>query len=247
MELDNKCAIVTGGVSGIGAGISRKLIDLKINVVAVDIDGTTGEKFSGELGDKITFIQGDVSEDGVAEKAVQTAIENYGNVSGLVNCAHASKRSPFTELSEEDWSLSFETGFNATRQFMNAAYPELRKSQGSIVNFCSGAAINGQIDQGSYAAAKEAIRGLSRVVANEWGPENIRVNVVGPLAMSKGVENWREEYPEAYEKTLSKIPLGRFGDAYEDIAPVVAFLLSDDAKYITGQTLMIDGGTNKIY
>jgi len=85
------------------------------------------------------------------------------------------------------------------------------------------------------------------VVANEWAKDNIRVNIVGPMALTEGVQKWSEASPELYQQSLQRIPLGRFGDPEQDVAPVIAFLLSDDSRYITGQTLMVDGGTNKIY
>lgn len=147
------------------------------------------------------------------------------------------------EHKEEDWVLSFGTGFNATLYFMTAAYPELVKSEGSIVNFGSGAGLRGLKEQASYAAAKEAIRGLSRVAANEWAEHNIRVNVICPKALTEGVENWKEHFPEQYEESANQVPLGRFGDPQKDIAPIVACLLSEDSQYMTGQTLMADGGS----
>ena len=150
------------------------------------------------------------------------------------------------ELTADDWALSFGTGFNATLHFMKAAYADLKKSKGSVVNFGSGAALNGQSGQASYAAAKEAIRGLSRVAATEWGKDNIRVNVVCPLALTEGVIKWRESSPEQYKQIADHIPLSHFGDPENDIAPIVAFLLSDDSQYMTGQTIMADGGDIKL-
>ena len=100
--------------------------------------------------------------------------------------------------------------------------------------------------QASYAAAKEAIRGLSRVAANEWAEDGIRVNVVCPLALTEGVANWKKEQPEQYEAVAQKVPLHRFGDPQKDVAPIVAFLLSDDSQYMTGQTVMADGGSVKL-
>ena len=85
------------------------------------------------------------------------------------------------------------------------------------------------------------------VTANEWAANNIRVNVVSPMALTDGVKAWSQAFPDLYEQSLTKVPLGRFGDPETDVAPVVAFLLSDDAKYVTGQTLMADGGANKLY
>lgn len=246
MDLDGKVVIVTGGASGIGGAITRVLTRRGARVVAVDIDETAGGALGHELGEAVTFLPGDVSDETVAERAVQTAVSTYGSLTGLVNNAHASRQGRFTDLTDSDWALSFDTGFTATRQFMRAAYPELRRRGGSVVNFGSGAGLEGQPTQAAYAAAKEAIRGLSRVVATEWAPEQVRVNVVCPIALTPGVVSWREAYPQMFADVVAKIPLGRFGDPESDVAPVVAFLISDDSAYMTGQTLMADGGTTKL-
>lgn len=247
MQLENKVVIVTGGAAGIGGAISGGLVRRGAKVVAVDINAEAGAKLETEHDGNIVFLEQDVSQQAAAELAVQTALERFGSLTGLVNNAHASRQAPFTETTDHMWDLSFTTGFQATRNFMLAAYPQLATSGGSIVNFGSGAAITGQITQASYAAAKEAIRGLSRVVANEWAKDNIRVNIVSPMAMTEGVRAWSESAPELYQESLQKVPLGRFGDPDNDVAPIVAFLLSDDSAYMTGQTLMADGGANKLY
>src|SRR5699024_12012182 len=95
----------------------------------------------------------------------------------------------------------------------------LARTKGSVVNFGSGAAMSGQMGQASYAAAKEAVRGVSRVIANEWAPEGIRVNIVSPLALTPGVETWSKEQPAQYEETVATIPLARFCDPETDVAP----------------------------
>ncbi|WP_241990469.1 MULTISPECIES: SDR family NAD(P)-dependent oxidoreductase [Cryobacterium] len=213
----------------------------------VDLAREAGEALAAELGDTVVFLQGDVSDPAVAERAVGAAVDRFGGLHGLVNNAHASRQAPFLELTEQMWDLSFSTGLRATINFMRAAYPELKKTTGSVVNFGSGAGLDGQPTQAAYAAAKEAIRGLSRVVSNEWAPDGIRVNVVCPMAMTEGVQAWSQAFPELYQSTLAKIPLGRFGDPGTDVAPAVAFLVSDDSNYITGQTLMVDGGTIKLH
>lgn len=247
MKLDNQSFIVTGGASGIGLGITRRLISEGGRVIAVDINAEAGQRVVEECGDNVRFVKGDVSDPQVAAAAVAEAVSSFGGLNGLVNNAHASRQKPFLELEEADWALSFSTGFQATLNFMRAAHDELAKTKGSVVNFGSGAAMSGQLGQASYAAAKEAIRGVSRVLANEWAPEGIRVNIVSPLALTPGVQAWSEEQPEQYEQTVATIPLARFGDPETDVAPVVAFLLSSDAQYMTGQTLMADGGIRKLY
>lgn len=244
--LKNHSIIVTGGAAGIGGGITRKLISLGAKIVVVDLNEEAGNALADEFPDQIAFIKGDVSSVEVAEKAVSTAVDKFGGLNGLVNNAHASRQKLLLDHTDADWDLSFNTGFKATLQFMLAAYPELKKAGGSIVNFGSGAALAGSKFQASYAAAKEAIRGLSRVGATEWAADDIRVNVVCPVALTEGVIAWREQFPDEYQKVKDQIPLGRFGDPQEDIAPIVAFLLSKDSQFMTGQTLMADGGDIKL-
>ena len=121
-------------------------------------------------------------------------------------------------------------------------YPYLKETQGSVINFASGAGLFGNVGQCSYAAAKEGIRGLSRVAATEWGKDNINVNVVCPLAMTAQLENFKLSYPEAYEKNLRGVPMGRFGDPELDIGRVCVQLGSPDFKYMSGETLTLEGG-----
>lgn len=245
-NLEDKVIIVTGGASGIGGAITRSFLKRGAKVLAVDIDTRAGEVLTDELGEDVAFLAGDVADPAIARTACSTAVERFGGIDAVVNNAHASRQAPFLEHTQEMWDISFGTGFLATRNFMLAAHDELQKSRGAVVNFGSGAGLEGQPTQVSYAAAKEAIRGLSRVVANEWAPDGIRVNVVCPMAMTEGVVGWREAYPEMFAQSEAKIPLGRFGDPETDVASIVAFLCSDDSQYMTGQTVMADGGAIKL-
>lgn len=247
MQNKNQVVIVTGGANGIGGAISKVLAKRGASVVAVDLNQEAGDLLKKELGENFSFLAADVSEKITAEKAVALAVEKFGKVTGLVNNAHASKQKPFLEHTLADWELSYKTGLVATINFMQVSYSQLKKHSGSVVNFGSGAGIQGQPTQAAYASAKEAIRGLTRVVANEWAVDNIRLNVVCPIALTSGVVQWKNAFPDMYQAVVDKIPLQRFGDPETDVAPLVAFLLSEDAKYITGQTLMADGGNIKIY
>ena len=107
----------------------------------------------------------------------------------------------------------------------------------------AGAGLFGKLGQSSYAAAKEGIRGLSRVAAAEWGPFGVNVNVVCPLAMTPGLEKWKDEYPKLYAQTIQGIPLGRFADPEKDVGRVCVFLASEDAAYVTGETITLQGGS----
>lgn len=245
-NLDGKVIIVTGGAAGIGGAMTSELTARGASVVAVDLNEEAGKEKVASNPEKIAFLKGDISKESIAKEAVELALLKFGKLTSLVNNAHASRQKPLMELTEEDWALSMNTGLKGTLNFMKAAYPELKKTKGSIVNFGSGAGLLGQKNQGSYAAAKEAIRGLSRVAANEWAVDGIRVNVVCPLAFTDGVKQWKENFPEQYEEIISKNPMHRFGDPQKDVAPIIAFLLSEDSQYMTGQTLMADGGDIKL-
>ncbi len=245
-NLKGKVIIVTGGAAGIGGAMTTELTERGASVVAVDLNEEAGRKKVASNPAQIEFLKGDISKEAVAKEAVKLAISKFGKLTSVVNNAHASRQKPLMELTEDDWELSMNTGLKGTLNFMKAAYPELKKTKGSIVNFGSGAGLLGQKNQGSYAAAKEAIRGLSRVAANEWAKDGIRVNIVCPLAFTEGVKQWKENFPDQYEEIISKNPMNRFGDPQKDVAPIIAFLLSDDSQYMTGQTLMADGGDIKL-
>lgn len=244
--LTDKVAIITGGIGGIGRGVVSHFLSLGAKVVVVDIvaqkdgDASVAEIAAGR---HAIYLQKDIARPENAESIVSAAVTHFGALHILVNNAHASRQAPIMETTQEMWDLSLGTGMYATFNLMRAAYPELKKVQGSIVNFASGAALRGQENQVTYAAAKEAIRAISRVAANEWAKDGVRVNVVSPIALTPGISAWSKEFPEQYQQVLNGIPLGRLGDPEHDIAPAVAFLASDESRYITGQTLMTDGGS----
>lgn len=245
-KLQDKVAIITGGAGGIGSGMAKAMVKEGATVVIVDVNAETGqamEKELQEISPKSMFLQANLMDRANLGTIVETVVEKYGKLNILVNNAHASKQKPFEETTQEDLDLSFGTGFYPTFYLMQAAFPYLKESKGNVINFASGAGLDGHATQAAYAAAKEAIRAISRVAANEWGQYGINVNVISPVADSPGVREWAKAQPEYYEAVKNKIPLGRFGDVEHDIGPIAVFLASEDSKYMTGQTLMADGGS----
>lgn len=244
-KLTDKVAIITGGASGIGKGIAQAFIKEGAKVAIVDLDEVAGQETVKELNeqtDQALFIQANLAEHEKLPSVVDRVIDKYGQLDILVNNAHASRNKLFEETTMDDLDLSFGTGFYPTFLLMQAALPYLKESKGNIINFASGAGINGNINHTSYAAAKEAIRAISRVAAREFGPFGVNVNLISPIANSPGIQDWAVEQPEHYQAMLDNIPMGRLGELEEDIGAVAIFLASADSDYITGQTIMVDGG-----
>ncbi|NLU83738.1 SDR family oxidoreductase [Rhodococcus sp. HNM0569] len=246
MRLDGKVAVVTGGAGGIGRGIVRAFVKEGARVLVVDINDEAGRALEAEFDGEARYLGIDISKHENASRIRDAANEAFGPVSVLVNNAHASRQAPLIEVTQEMLDLSFGTGFYPTLWLMQACYEQLKETNGSVINFASGAGIDGLPTQGSYAAAKEAIRAISRVAANEWATDGINVNAISPLALTEGIQAYIAANPEVEEPMLSKTPMHRLGDPEHDIGRVAVFLASDDASYMTGQTLMVDGGSIKL-
>lgn len=245
--MENKVVLITGGGKGIGFGVANAFAKEGYDIVITGRTKSTLDKAKDELEDKYDVqVLAIVADGGVEEQvkdAMSKTIDKFGRLDVLINNAQASKSGVLLEdHSKEDFDLAINTGLCGTFFFMREAFPHLKESKGSIINFASGAGLGGELGQSSYAASKEGIRGLSRVAANEWGQHGINVNVVCPLVMTPQLEQWREEYPEIYEQTIKSIPLKRFGDAEDDVGRVCVFLGSDDANYISGETISVQGG-----
>ena len=246
MRLEGKVAIVTGGAGGIGRGIVRAFAKEGARILFVDIDDESGRELESELGGAGSYLRADISLESSAEQITAAAVDRFGSVHILVNNAHASKQASLLDTTREMFDLSFGTGFYPTVRLMRACYPYLAGNRGAVINFASGAGIDGQVRQASSAAAKEAIRAISRVAANEWAAQDITVNVISPLALTEGVAAYIDANPGVEEAMLARTPLRRFGDPEADIGRVAVFLASADARYMTGQTLMVDGGSIKL-
>jgi NAD(P)-dependent dehydrogenase (short-subunit alcohol dehydrogenase family) len=247
-RLEKNVTLLTGGGKGIGFGLASAFAREGSNIV---ITGRTEsrlieakKKLENQYGVEVLAIVADGADEEQIKGVISQTIEKFGKINTLINNAQASSSGlPLIEHTKKDIDLAINSGLYATFFYMREAYPHLKETRGSVINFASGAGFFGKPGQSSYAAAKEGIRGLSRVAATEWGPDGIRVNMIAPLAMTESLREWKENYPELFERTIQGIPLGRFADPMEDIGRVAVFLASDDASYITGETISLQGGS----
>lgn len=248
-RLAGKTALVTGGGQGVGRGIA---LALATEGAAVVITGRTEERLKesarmiAERGGRVHTVVGDVGERADIDRMVAETVRGFGGLDVLVNNAQSSVQRRLEQTSYDDVELAYRSGPLAAFHAMLAALPHLRASRGSVVNLGSSAAVLGEAGFASYAMAKEAVRGLTRVAAREWGPYGIRVNVVCPAALSPAAQAYFAAHPDKADQVVAGIPLGRMGDPERDIGRAVAALVSDDMAYLTGATLMLEGGRTLI-
>ncbi|NKY60507.1 SDR family NAD(P)-dependent oxidoreductase [Nocardia flavorosea] len=245
-RLAGRAVLVTGAGQGIGRGIALALAKEGAQVA---LAGRTEKKCAAvvaeieAVGGTAISLACDVAQRSEVDRAVEATVERFGGLYGLVNNAVASAQQPIEEITDADVELSWRSGAMGTLYAMQAALPHLRAGGGgSIVNFGSSTAVKGNGTFGAYAMAKEAIRGLSRVAAREWGRYNIRVNVVVPVAMSPASEEFSRDHPDRFAAMQNSLALRRVGDCETDLGRGVLALMSDDLSYLTGDTLMLTGG-----
>jgi hypothetical protein len=206
------------------------------------------QKVVGEIeaaGGVATAIECDVTISAHIEACVDRTLDSYGGIDLLVNAADDPRVDvPFLELTEEVMNASWRTGVMGTVRFIQACVPHmLVRGGGSIVNVASGAGLLAPPGMAAYSAAQEAIRSLTRTAAVELGPQGIRVNVICPVASgSESLARWASRDPERVNAYVANTPLRRVGDPVEDVGEGVVFLCGPQSRYVTGTTLMLDGG-----
>jgi len=242
--LTGKVAIVTGGSRGIGRAVSLRLAREGADVAVVfagnreKAEAVVGE--IQEMGRRSVAIQADVSQADQVDAMVKQVIEAFGRIDILVNNAGITRDNLLLRLKEEDWDAVLSTNLKGVFLCTKAVTRQMMKQRfGRIINISSVVGLIGNPGQANYVAAKAGVIGLTKTAARELASRGITVNAIAPGFIETDMTAVLGE--ETREQMLGQIPLGRFGSA-EDVAGAVAFLASDDAAYITGQTLNVDGG-----
>ena len=258
--LTGKTAIITGGgfaslkdgsAGSIGYGIATAYAKEGANLVLTGRNvkklEDAKERLESEYGIEVLPVQADVSagadNEAVVQNVIDQTIAKFGRIDVLVNNAQASASGVvLADNTTDQFDLAIYSGLYATFYYMKACHPYLKETKGSVINFASGAGLFGNYGQAAYAAAKEGIRGMTRVAATEWGPDGINVNVVCPLAWTAQLEKFQEEYPDAFAANVHMPPMGHYGNVETEIGRVVVQLASPDFKFMSGETLVLEGG-----
>ena len=236
--LTGKTAIITGAgravlsdgrCGSIGYGIATAYAKEGANLVITGRNVKKLEDAKEELerlyGIKVLTVQADVNagadNESVVANVIQQTIDTFGSIDVLINNAQASASGvTLAEHTTDQFNLALYSGLYAAFYYMKACYPHLAKAKGSVINFASGAGLFGNFGQCAYAAAKEGIRGLTRVAATEWAKDGINVNIVCPLAWTAQLEQFEKAYPDAFKENVKMPPAGHYGDAELEIGRV---------------------------
>ena len=234
-------ALITGGTKGIGLAITQEFLELgaEVLVVARDTKSIQGKMKNSS---NLFTLDGDITDAGFRKFLIQKVTENWGKLDVLVNNVGTNIRKKFTEYTEEEYRRLFEINLFSLTDITQLSYPLLKNSgQGSVINMAS---VAGYLDVQSgppYGMTKASIIQLTRHLAVEWAPDNIRVNSISPWYIETPLTQPVLSQPERLEKILARTPLGRVGKPAE-VASLVAFLGMELSSYITGQNIAVDGG-----
>ena len=251
-SLKDSRILVTGGAKGMAAAALRAFVADGARVVSLDIDSALGTQVAADATAKgpgrADFIACDVSEEAAVEAAVTQAIAILGGLDTLVHAAAVAPGSPAEDITVADWDRLFAINTRSTFLMNRAVFPHLKDKGGRILNFASSAGVQGLPNKAHYSATKGAVLAWSRTIAKEWGRYGITVNCVLPAIRTPMYELTRSRMtPDqlaAHDANLgAAVPIGgKLGDVERDFVPVIRFLASADAHFMTGQMFAIDGG-----
>jgi NAD(P)-dependent dehydrogenase (short-subunit alcohol dehydrogenase family) len=246
-RLKGRTAIVTGGGDGIGLGIVKRFARAGGAVIIAEYNEQKGKAAAiaiREEGGQAEFVRTDVTDRHQMEAAVDSAVSRFGSVDVLVNNAYSGGTFSRTEAMADSYLHdSFAINVFGPKWAMDRALPHMKARRwGRIINLCSLNGVNAHIGTVDYNMGKEALRTLTRTAAREWAGFGICANILCPAAASSSFREFEELQPEAAAEAAMGNPMGRMGDPEADIGGVALFLASEDARYLTGNTLFVDGG-----
>ena len=245
MRLDGKAAVITGAGQGLGRGyaleFAKQGADIVVNDVNIDSANSVVKEVE-EIGRKAIAVKAAVNSKEEAQKLIDTAIKTFGKVDILVNNAGITRTAMLHKMTQQEWDQVISVNLTGVFNCLQAvASHMIERKYGKIVNVTSVAGIRGTMGQINYGAAKAGVIGITKSAARELARYGINVNAVAPGVIETAMTEVIRSTPKFKDKFMSEIPLGRFGQP-EDVAKVAAFLASDDANYVTGQVISVDGG-----
>jgi 3-oxoacyl-[acyl-carrier protein] reductase len=240
MLLESKVAVITGGASGIGAGLARRFVQEGAKVVICDADDETGAKTAQQIGGTVYFYKLDISDEEAVNSTVGKIFNEFAKIDILINNAGITNDKLLLRMTREDWDRVISVNLTGTFLVTKAVIKFMMKQRyGRIVNIASVIGLTGNAGQANYAASKAGVIGFTKSCAKELAARNITVNAIAPgFIKTKMTDVLPDEVKENYKKL---IPMKHFGEP-EDVAQLALFLVSDQSSYITGQVICLDGG-----